>query len=134
MQVMTAVRNTRQKQAVLEVLRRSHSHPDAAGIHQEVRRELPNISLATVYRALDTLIKDGVAMTIETAGQATRYDYRRSQHHHHAVCRQCGEIFDIELDAVPALPAQALPEGFQVAALQLEVHGVCACCRARATE
>lgn len=129
MAFMTMVRNTKQRQAVLEVLRRSRVHPDAAWIHQEVRQQLPQISLGTVYRTLDALVKDGVAMTIETAGQATRYDFRHGENHHHAVCRKCGEIFDLELDQVLTLPVSALPKGFQVSAVQLEVHGICEACQ-----
>lgn len=129
---MTMVRNTRQRQAVLEVLRHSRIHPDAAWIHQEVRQQLPHISLGTVYRTLDALVRDGIAMTIETAGQATRYDYRHGENHHHAVCRQCGEIFDIELENLPNLPSSALPQGFQVMAVQLEVHGICQECQRKA--
>lgn len=123
------VRNTRQRQAVLEALRVTRTHPDAAWIHQEVRRELPSISLGTVYRTLDALVRDGVAVTIERAGQATRYDFRRDDHHHHAVCRTCGAIFDIEVQDLPSLPSATLPGGFQVSDVRLEVHGVCAACR-----
>ncbi len=125
---MTMVRNTRQRQAVLEALRTTRTHPDAAWIHQAVRRELPSISLGTVYRALDALVRDGVAVTIESAGQATRYDFRRDDHHHHAVCRRCGSIFDLEVRDVPQLPSSALPGGFQVADVRLEFHGVCLSC------
>ena len=125
---MTMVRNTRQRQAVLQALRTTRTHPDAAWIHQEVRLELPSISLGTVYRTLDALVRDGVAVTIERAGQATRYDFRRDDHHHHAVCRTCGAIFDIELPELPKLPKTVLPGDFQVADVRLEVHGVCAVC------
>ncbi len=125
---MIMLRNTRQRQAVLQILQRSRRHPDAASIYQEVRQQLPHISLGTVYRALDALVKDGVAITIETAGQATRYDYRHGEHHHHAICRHCGEIFDIQLDALPELPSGTLPAGFEAKTMQLEVHGICANC------
>ncbi|AWN21901.1 transcriptional repressor [Deinococcus irradiatisoli] len=126
---MTMVRNTRQRQAVLEVLRTTRTHPDAAWIHQAVRQALPSISLGTVYRTLDALVRDGVAVTIERAGQATRYDFRRDDHHHHAVCRRCGAIFDIEVRDVPQLPRSALPGGFQVADVRLEFHGFCLACQ-----
>ena len=123
------VRNTRQRQAVLEALRQTRTHPDAAWLHQAVRRGLPNISLGTVYRTLDALVRDGVAVTIERAGQATRYDFKRDEHHHHAVCRACGAIFDIEVHDLPSLPPSALPSGFQVADVRLELHGLCAGCQ-----
>lgn len=123
------VRNTRQRQAVLAALRETRSHPDAAWIHQTVRYGLPSISLGTVYRTLDALVRDGVAVTIERAGQATRYDFRRDDHHHHAVCRSCGSIFDIDIQNMPQLPKSALPSGFQIADVRLEVHGICAECQ-----
>ncbi|MBB5233778.1 Fur family transcriptional regulator [Deinococcus budaensis] len=129
---MTMVRQTRQRQAVIEVLRTSRAHPDAAWIHAQVRAELPSVSLGTVYRTLDALVRDGVLMTIERAGQATRYDYKHAgEDHHHAVCRGCGAIFDVDMSAVPGLPAAALPGGFQVTGVRLEFMGVCAGCAAQ---
>ena len=126
---MTMVRQTRQRQAVIEVLRASREHPDAAWIHAQVRGSLPNVSLGTVYRTLDALVRDGVVMTIERAGQATRYDYRREvEDHHHAVCPGCGAIFDVEAQAMPCLPAAALPAGFQVTGVRLEFMGLCPNC------
>jgi len=125
---MTMVRNTRQRQAVVQALRETHTHPDAAWIHSQVRGELPNISLGTVYRTLDALVRDGVVMTIERAGQATRYDYKHAGHgHHHVVCRGCGAIYDIDAEDLP-LPALGLPAGFQVQDVRLEYHGVCETC------
>lgn len=129
---MTMVRNTRQRQAVVQALRETHTHPDAAWIHSQVRGELPNISLGTVYRTLDALVRDGVVMTIERAGQATRYDYKHAGHgHHHVVCRSCGAIYDIDAEDLP-LPALGLPAGFQVQDVRLEYHGVCETCASQA--
>ena len=119
------VRQTRQRQAVIEVLRASREHPDAAWIHGQVRSLLPHVSLGTVYRILDTLVRDGVVMTIERAGQATRYDYVREQHYH-AVCCQCSAIFDV---AANTRPIEAdLPLGFQVTGICLEFIGICPNC------
>jgi Fe2+ or Zn2+ uptake regulation protein len=125
---MTMVRNTRQRQAVVQALRDTRTHPDAAWIHTQVRSVLPNISLGTVYRTLDALVRDGVVMTIERAGQATRFDYKHAGHgHHHVVCRGCGTIYDVATEDVP-LPAAGLPAGFQVQDVRLEYHGLCAAC------
>lgn len=127
---MTMVRQTRQRAAVIEVLQASRAHPDAAWIHTQVRAKLPSVSLGTVYRTLDALVRDGVVVTIERAGQATRYDYRHDgQDHHHAVCRSCGAIFDVKAEAVPLIPAAALPAGFQVTDVRLEFMGICPDCQ-----
>lgn len=123
------VRQTKQRAAVVEVLQTARSHPDAGEVHALVRERLPSVSLGTVYRTLDALVRDGTVVTIERAGQATRYDYRHpGQEHHHAVCRCCGAIFDVELEALPTLPPAAFPAGFEVQGVQLEFLGVCAQC------
>ena len=105
MPFMTMVRQTRQRAAVIEVLQTSRTHPDAAQVHAQVREKLPSVSLGTVYRTLDALVRDGVLVTIERAGQATRYDYRHEgEEHHHAVCRSCGAIFDVAVDVRAGSP------------------------------
>ncbi|MBZ9712290.1 Fur family transcriptional regulator [Deinococcus multiflagellatus] len=127
---MTMVRQTKQRLAVLEVLREARSHPDAAWIHAQVRQQLPSVSLGTVYRTLDALVRDGVVVTLERAGQATRYDYKHEgRTHPHAVCRTCGAIFDLDAGDVPVLPASALPPGFQVTDVRLEFMGLCPGCQ-----
>ncbi|PNY81624.1 Fur family transcriptional regulator [Deinococcus koreensis] len=132
---MTMLRQTKQRVAVIEVLRGARSHPDAAWIHAQVRERLPSVSLGTVYRTLDALVRDGVVVTLERAGQATRYDYKRDgEAHHHAVCRGCGMIFDIDASALPNVPQPAFPAGFQVTDVRLEFLGVCADCAASSAE
>lgn len=129
------VRQTKQRTAVIEVLRAARSHPDAAWIHSQVREQLPNVSLGTVYRTLDALVRDGIIMTIERAGQATRYDYKHPDHpHDHAVCTVCNTIFDVVVPGVPTVTNDCLPQGFQVKDLRLELRGVCASCRAKEQE
>lgn len=126
---MTMVRQTKQRQAVIEVLRAARCHPDAAWIHSEVRKLQPTVSLGTVYRTLDALVRDGVAVTIERASGATCYDFRHTgADHHHAVCRQCGAIFDIDAELIPQLPAGAFPQGFRVTDVRLEFMGICPHC------
>lgn len=129
---MTMVRQTKQRAAVIEVLQTSKAHPDAAQVHSQVREKLPSISLGTVYRTLDALVRDGVVMTIERTGQATRYDYKHADgHHHHAVCRCCGAIFDVAVGDIPSVPASALPAGFQVTDVHLEFMGICQECQSK---
>lgn len=126
---MTMVRQTKQRAAVIRVLQGSRAHPDAAQVHAEVREQLPNVSLGTVYRTLDALVRDGTVTTIERTGQATRYDYKHAtEPHHHAVCRCCGAIFDVEVATMPPLPPAGLPAGFQVTDVHLEFMGVCPEC------
>lgn len=129
---MTMMRQTKQRQAVVAVLESAHGHPDAAWVYQEVRKLQPNISLGTVYRTLDALVKDGLLSTIEQGSGPTCYDYHHGHRHHHAVCECCGAIFDVEIDLLSLLPAGALPEGFALSDICLS--GRCADCQKRGGE
>ncbi|MBB6098938.1 Fur family ferric uptake transcriptional regulator [Deinobacterium chartae] len=128
---MAVVRFTKQRQAVLEAVRNTDTHPDAAWVYAEVRKVLPNISLGTVYRSLEALVQEGHLMTIQSAGEATRYDARTEEDHYHLVCRGCGRIFDTHLRDVPDFRAllARMPQGFSIDDVLLEFHGTCEDCR-----
>lgn len=87
---------SRQRDAVLSAVRSVRSHPTAADIYHAVRKELPNISLATVYRNLSELCSDGLVNAINTDGGITRYDGFTDEHSH-MICSGCGKIVDINV-------------------------------------
>lgn len=123
------IRFTRQRQAVLEAVRRSSQHPDASRVYAEVRQVIPSISLGTVYRSLETLVREGRLVTVGRVGEATRYD-ARTEHHHHFLCDGCGGVFDLglELPDLAALAANGSP-GFLVREAVVHFHGTCPGCR-----
>lgn len=127
---MKTIRNTRQRQAVLEVVRHTDSHPDAAWVYERVRTELPNISLGTVYRALDTLVAQGELIKIQGAGDAARFDVPHP-HMHHFLCAGCGRILDLPLD-LPDLGAlrDQLPAGVVLSEVSVVLRGRCDRCPA----
>ena len=128
---MKAIRNTRQRQAVLNVVRRAHNHPDAAWIFDQVRAELPQISLGTVYRALDTLVAQGELLRLTGTPGATRYDVPHPQHHHF-VCDRCGDILDVDLRLPDLGDLQGqLPPGVRLGGATLMLSGLCERCAAR---
>ena len=79
---MALKRLTRQRKAILEVVRQARHHPDAAWIYQEVRKRVPKVSLGTIYRNLEALVAEGYLVPITKAGEATRYDANLHPHHH----------------------------------------------------
>ncbi|WP_018110982.1 manganese-dependent transcriptional regulator PerR [Thermus igniterrae] len=127
---MALKRLTRQRKAVLEVVRRAHNHPDAAWIYQEVRKTVPKVSLGTIYRTLEALVAEGYLIPISKAGEATRYDANLHPHLH-LVCQGCGEIVDLELD-LPDLVAlaQAAHPGVEVRTAEVTFRGLCPTCKA----
>jgi Fe2+ or Zn2+ uptake regulation protein len=100
----------------LEELRESKIHPTAADVYESVRKRLPKISLATVYRTLESLAAMGVIRKLETTGREYRFD-GDVEPHHHLRCRICGRFEDIERIppivewVLPGLPWQVGPGG-----------------------
>src|SRR5258705_3747297 len=85
-------RLTRARRLILEIVRASDAHPSAAAVYRDVRRRLPRVSLATVYRNLRMLAAEG--LLIERAAAAgMRFDGNTAAHDHFT-CVACGPIYD----------------------------------------
>ena len=92
---MATSRKTKQKEAILRLVKSTNSHPTADWVYEQVRREIPNISLGTVYRNLKLLQQEGKILGLEFAATITRYD-GNTQNHYHFVCQQCGYLCDLD--------------------------------------
>lgn len=122
-------RFTPQRAAVFRFLSSTEVHPSADDVFLAVRRELPGISLATVYKSLETLVGCGLAVKLTYSDGSARYD-GRTDPHHHARCLACGKVVDVsgrlmESD-VSGLQEQA--PGFVVTGYRLELSGYCSAC------
>jgi Fe2+ or Zn2+ uptake regulation protein len=106
-------------------VRASDRHVTAEQLHDELSRELPSLSLATVYATLEVLEELGLVRRVGTLGGATLYDSRTAAHHH-AICRACGAIADVEGPAAKV----AVPDGFTVERAEIQLVGLCADCAA----
>ena len=82
----TAMRNTHQRDAILAYLQSERAHRSATEVYDAVRREIPNISLGTVYRNLGQLVELGKIITVETQDKFVYYD-GYAKPHTHFVCR-----------------------------------------------
>jgi Fe2+ or Zn2+ uptake regulation protein len=122
-------RYTEQRAAVFGFLTSTDTHPTADEVYLAVRRRLPSISLATVYKSLETLVGCGLAVKLTYADHSARYD-GRTDHHHHARCLGCDRVMDLMGD-VPREEIEALngpSGGFTVTGYRLELSGYCAAC------
>jgi Fe2+ or Zn2+ uptake regulation protein len=126
------LRCTPQRLAVYDHLCQSAVHPTAEDVYQSVRSQVPRISLATVYKALEALVAVGVATKL-TAGVGStrcRYDARRDLHYHFR-CLQSGTVHDLPTRFDPDLIAKLDPRlhedlnrrGFEVTGYRLELVG-----------
>jgi len=122
-------RETRQREAILKILRNTKSHPTADLIYEEVRKEIPNISKGTVYRNLKVLREGGQISELNLNGTVSRFEAKQESHYHFR-CEQCGRVFDVDEPVDRALDRKvAKRTGFKISYHQLEFRGVCHDCQ-----
>jgi Fe2+ or Zn2+ uptake regulation protein len=125
-------RFTRQRAAVYDYLRSVLTHPTAEEVYACVRKSIPRISLATVYKALEALVDSRLAVKLAFADGPARYDCRNDAHYHFR-CLRTGLIRDLETPFDPELLAKLDPllvdklrrQGFHVLNYSLELIGYC---------
>lgn len=121
-------RFTEQRAAVYRSLCSTTEHPTADEVFTAVREQIADISLATVYKALETLVSCGLAMKLTYGDGSARYDARTDEHFH-ARCLRCGAVRDVQSSAIEGPLPEIRPEnGFRVEAYRLEVVGYCGAC------
>jgi Fur family peroxide stress response transcriptional regulator len=120
---------TAQREALLRLLSQTRTHPTADELFRKVRRQLPSVSHATVYRNLQELVRARLIATLERAGGPVQYDANPDDHHHF-ICTGCGRVTDIYLKgvgyAIDRKRSNLAPARIDRAELQL--HGLCAAC------
>lgn len=121
-------RFTEQRASVYRYLLSTEAHPTADDVFTSVRGELPDISLATVYKSLEALVGCGLAVKLTYGDGSARYD-ARTDPHPHARCLDCGAVIDVpgrlDLDALGGLGPL---RGFAVEGYRLELVGHCDGC------
>ena len=117
-------RFTPQREQVYAVLLRKRDHPTAEEVFIRAKREIPDISMATIYNCLDALVECGLARQVTLERGATRF-CPNMREHGHFYCDQCQSVFDIGL---PAEPRIALPKGFRAERYDVAIHGRCPAC------
>ncbi len=121
-------RYTEQRAAVYRYLVSRQAHPTADEVFTAVRADIPDISLATVYKALEALVGCDLAVKLRYGDAAARYD-GRTDPHPHAHCRVCGAVRDMPGPlAAPAPESLGALEGFVVEGYRLELVGRCTGC------
>lgn len=117
---------SRQREAILNVLRSTDTHPTAARVYEMVREQIPNISLGTVYRNLTALSEAGEILCIDVRDGQEHYDGDKSSHIH-LRCKKCGAIEDIALKTDP-LMIEVQKKGFIPETSVYVVYGICKNC------
>ncbi len=123
------LRRTKQREVILRVLRTTNSHPTVDRIYDEVRKEIPHISLGTVYRNLRLLQEGGKILEIDLSGAFSRFD-GNPENHYHFRCEKCGRVFDVDEPVNTELDERvARKMGFDVLYHRIEFRGLCKECQ-----
>lgn len=120
---------TVQRRTIAEIVMQRHDHPTTDQIYEDVRTQAPEISRATVYRTLETLVEIGAIRRAHYLGPASRFD-ANVNHHHHLVCMQCNSVVDYEDSQIDDLhvPEQS-GSGFKIKDYSIHYIGVCEKCQ-----
>jgi Fur family ferric uptake transcriptional regulator len=128
-----AFRMTKARGAILDELGRSCTHPTADELHRSLRKRLDGVSLATVYRGLDALARQGMVRVVEAPGGPRRFD-RTLEEHYHVACQRCGRVGDVGLRVRAPLEAAVVgARGFRVLGHRLCFTGICPTCIEKGT-
>jgi Fe2+ or Zn2+ uptake regulation protein len=118
---------TPQRLFLFRALEHAHCHPSAEELYEEVRADLPTLSLGTVYKTLSELVELGEVQTVETGDGRAHYD-PNTEPHAHLHCRRCGRLADASLDLV-TIDAPVEVGGFLITGRRVVLEGYCRDCR-----
>ena len=122
-------RLTKQKVAILDILRSVDSHPTAEWLYQEARKRIPGISLGTVYRNLNQLRDNGMIIELQYGSSQSRFDARYDNHYHFC-CNNCGCVYDMAMPIIRSIDTKAKAAcDFLITGHRLEFYGLCTACQ-----
>jgi len=122
------LRMTHQREIILQELCKCTTHPAADELYQLVKKKLPRISLATVYRNLEILAEAGAIKKIEITGRQKRFDWE-TQQHNHVYCIQCHRIDNILLEHGGEILRPEEDRGYTITGCRIEFTGLCPACQ-----
>lgn len=124
------IRFTPQRQAILEFLLSTTTHPTAEEIYQHVKAKFPGVSLGTIYNTLNMLKEHGHILELSYGDMSSRFD-GNPHNHYHVVCSTCGKVVDFHRPLIQMEQEVEEKCGFKISGHRLEFYGVCPDCRKR---
>lgn len=116
---------TKYKKRILEIINESYEHLHAQEIFNIIKKEMPNVVLATIYNNLNALVLENKIKKITIDGQIDRYD--KIKKHDHLVCSKCGKLMDVSFnDLTKTLEKQI---GMHIVDYDLKAYIVCDECQ-----
>ena len=120
----------KKRDAVLNCLRSTDSHPTAEWVHTQLKHEYPDISLGTVYRNLAMFKQQGMICSVGTVNGVERFD-ANTEPHVHFICSRCDSVIDLMQMEIPNSLAETASQcsGGSAQTCQLSFTGLCRECQ-----
>jgi len=131
------LRMTNQREMILKELKKSREHLSADELYERIRRIMPRISLATVYRNLEILSEAGIVAKLEIGGRLKRFDYDVDPHDH-IHCVSCNRVDNLHVAAMEQKSVDSTSlvndDGYTITGCRLEAYGLCPECQKQVKE
>lgn len=125
---MPIVRRSKKRDAMLELMRSTKSHPSADWVYQHMREQFPDVSLGTVYRNLNQLREEQLVKSVGVVNGQERFDACTTPHAHF-VCNHCGAVIDLPNCISEEVIAPLGEEyGFVEQSYEFHIYGICKEC------
>lgn len=127
---MDHVRNTKQKQFILAILKEADRPMSINEIYLQVIKQLPKIAKSTIYRNIDHLLGQDLIDKYHLNDTETFYRIKsdRSEHKHFIICDDCKRVFHLPSCPIRELEHTMEEEGFIIKDHQIQITGICKNC------
>jgi Fur family peroxide stress response transcriptional regulator len=120
---------THQRQVLYETMKTMHGHPSPEEVYAQVRKKIPAISLATVYKNIHLFVESGLFRELSLHHGSVRVELNGDEHHH-LICSKCRSVSDIDETSLGlSTRRKRLPGGFLIERYSVDAIGVCAKCQ-----
>ena len=122
-------KHSKKRDAILACICSTKSHPSAEWVYQQLKPQIPDLSLGTVYRNISMFKADGTIQSIGTVAGLERYD-GNTDPHTHFICTGCGKVIDLDTVELPQATLKEAEDtaGGSIVSYQLQFFGNCADC------
>ena len=122
------MRYSHQRERIFRAVSERCDHPTANMVYEQLKLEMPRLSLGTVYRNLNQLADAGRLKKIPLADGSCRFD-KTKEAHSHIVCDMCGAVADVYLPSFETLERTIVSEtGYELRSYDVVLRGLCADC------
>jgi len=122
------IKPTYQRLKILEYMSNNlNNHPTVENVYEELLKDIPTLSLTTVYNTLNNFLEQGLVYGVTITGTEVRYDFNTANHHHF-LCKECGQIIDIDIECPYAEGKKNIVSGHRIDEIHGYFKGICKDC------